>query len=145
MEESRARPCFCSSRKRVLRRRNCERHNCSPLCFFNYASFINERRERNARGPSRNFYEMASVLGGGVIACLWTPPTQPPPKNEGVRNFPRVCSRYFDNLPFSYLYHFGFFLQGNFISVIGSVRKFDVPDQVRIKSIVANCMYAYVQ
>lgn len=139
MEESRARPCFCSSRKRVLRRRNCERHNCSPLCFFNYASFINERRERNARGPSRNFYEMASVLGGVVIACPWTPPTQPPSKNEGVRNFPRVCSRYFDNLPFSRLYHFAFFF------FFFTVRKFDIPDQVRIKSIAAKCMYAYVE
>lgn len=41
--------------------------------------------------------------------------------------------------------HFFFFLQRNFVSVMGSVRKFDIPDQVRIKSIVAKCMYAYVE
>lgn len=33
-----------------------------------------------------------------------------------------------------------FLLQRNFVSVMDSVRKFDVPDQVRIKSIVAKCM-----
>lgn len=40
---------------------------------------------------------------------------------------------------------FCMFLQRNFVSVIGSVRKFDVPDQVRIKSIVVKCIYVYVQ
>lgn len=89
---------------------------------------------------------MASVLGGVVIACPWTPPTQPPPKNEGVlRNFPRVCSQYFDN----FLFHVYIILHV-FTEKFRKRNRFctkviDVPDQVRIKSIVVKCIYVYVQ